>query len=150
MDNLPKSFLKQVEHRDCKHTRFRTTRGTEFDKLRTCTLFASPRISPGNPLYLTTPKQTTSPNVSRKRSDSKPVLCSRRANCLGSSGSNSCGLQTIFAVLHRDVTPHEACTGKPLDLSHLRIIGQGGYCQVHLGSTGWSEYQGRAHDLSEM
>ena len=54
-------------------------------------------------------------------------------------------LRNLQPVSGREVTPHEACTGQPADLSYLRIIGQTGYYQVHLGNTGWSEYQDRAH-----
>ena len=49
-------------------------------------------------------------------------------------------LRNLQPVSGRDVTPYEAHTGHPPDLSHLRIIGQTGYCQVHLGNTGWSKY----------
>ncbi len=48
-------------------------------------------------------------------------------------------------VTGRDVTPFEALTGHPPNVSHLRILGQTGYCQVHLGNTGWTKYEDRAH-----
>ena len=54
-------------------------------------------------------------------------------------------LRNLQPVSNRDITPYEAYTGRPPDLSHLRIIGQIGYCQVHLGNTGWFKYQDRAH-----
>ena len=37
-------------------------------------------------------------------------------------------LRNLQPISGRDVTPHEAHIGHPLDLSHLRIIGQIGYC----------------------
>ena len=36
-------------------------------------------------------------------------------------------LRNLQPVSGRDITPHEAYTGHPLDLSHLRIIGQTEY-----------------------
>ena len=53
-------------------------------------------------------------------------------------------LRNIQPVSGRNVTPFEACSGLPPNVSHLRIIGQTGFCQIVRRATGWKKYQDHA------
>ena len=143
-----KSFLSQVEHGDCKYTRFRTDCGTEYDNYQMYAFRLTKGITwegivPGNP-QMNGKSERLGQTIQRKasailkESQLPPKFWTEFVRA-----SNY--LRNIQPVSGRDITPHQACTGRPPDLSHLRIIGQTGYCQVHLGNTGWSKYQDRAH-----
>lgn len=143
-----KSFLNQVEHGDCRCTRFRTDCGTEYDNYEMYAFRLHKGITwegivPGNP-QMNGKSERLGQTIQQKASVMlKESQLPRKFWTEFVRASNH--LRNLQPVSDRSITPHEACTGRPPDLSHLRIIGQTGYCQVHLGNTGWSKYQDRAH-----
>ena len=143
-----KTFLNQVEHSECKCTRFRTDCGTEYDNydiyaFRLTKGIIWEGIIPGNP-QINGKSERLGQTIQQKASAIlKESQLPQRFQTEFVRASNY--LRNVQPISGRDVTPHEAYTGRPPDLSHLRIIRQTGYYQVHLGNTGWSKYQDRAH-----
>lgn len=133
-----KSFLNQVEHGDCRCTRFRTDCGTEYDNYEMYAFRLHKGITwegivPGNP-QMNGKSERLGQTIQQKASVMlKESQLPRKFWTEFVRASNH--LRNLQPVSDRSITPHEACTGRPPDLSHLRIIEQTRYCQVHLGNT---------------
>ena len=143
-----KAFLNQVEHGDRKCTRFRSDCGSEYDNYE---MYAF-RLSKGITWEGIIPGE---PQMNGKSERLGQTIQNKASAMLTESGlPQKFWTEFVRAANHlrnrqpvsgRDVTPLEACTGQPPDLSHLRYIGQTGYCQIHRKNIGWTKYKDHAH-----
>ena len=134
-----KSFLNQVEHGERKCTRLRSDCGTEFNNYDMYAFRLAKGITwegnvPGNP-QINGKSERLSQTIQRKAS--AMLQGSQLSIKYWSEFARTTNyLRNRQPVTGHDVTPFEASTGHPPDISHLRILKQTGYCQVHLGNTG--------------
>ena len=142
-----KMFLNDVEHGDLRCTRLRTDCGTEYDNYRMEAYRLSKGITwegivPGNP-QMNGKSERLGATIQRKASAMlKESGLPQKYWTEFVRTANT--LRNVQPVTGRDITPFQACTGSPPDVSHLRIIGQTGFYQVVLKNTGWKKYQDRA------
>ena len=142
-----KMYLNEVEHGECKCTRLRSDCGSEYDNYK----MEAYRLSKGITWEGTVPGN---PQMNGKSERLGQTIQQKASAMLKESGlpqkywtefvRTANTLRNLQPVTGRDVIPHEASTGNKPDVSHLRIIGQTGFCQVVLRNTGWKKYQDRA------
>ena len=146
--NAFKTFVNSVEHGECRVTRLRSDCGTEYDN----DLMLHYRQSKGITWEATVPYN---PQMNGKAERLGQTIQKTTNAMLKESGlsetywSELCKtanyLRNRQPVTGRDVTPFQGFSGYRPKLSHLRIIGQWGLCQVRKGpQQGWKKHQDRA------